>query len=55
LIDGQYRSFLVLKTREGVIEYPKDEIPVFTQFQFDEYHQFPYPGETDKLRKYYKT
>lgn len=53
LKDGDFRSLVILKTREGE-KTTDNEVPTIAYFSRDEFVELPLPTETDKLKQYYK-
>lgn len=52
-LTGGFLSLLVLKTREGVIAHPNNEIPLITNFGIDQFRELPKPGDPE-LKYFYE-
>ncbi len=56
-LKGGYLSMLFMKSREGAIPYPANEVPLITNFAIDDFVQLPPPDmlrQEEIYKKYYK-
>jgi len=53
LIKGKYRSLIILKTREGEIDYPNNEVPIACYFSRDDLEELPKPKDKHRMLKFF--